>query len=147
MEWKVKNYNTNRDKIEDYDVLEYFENFLRELKKKKKTQEEFAEEIRGELKYRYWSKCEYELIIEIRDHGRIILLPWCGCRDAEAASIDVTCDESFDWKGFADKHIDKQIYKNKAKIDIWDQIEYRFDEFVLCCWNEIHKTQNKKHKL
>lgn len=142
MEWKVKNYNTNRDKIEDYDVLKYFENFLRELKKKKKTQEEFAEEIRGELKYRYWSKSEYELIVELRENDRIILLPWCGCRDTEAVAIDVTDDESFDWKGFSDKHIEKQIYKNKAKIDIWDQIEYRFDEFVLCCWNEIHKTRN-----
>ena len=84
MEWKVKNYNTNRDKIEDYDIFPYLEKLLMELKKKKILGEEFAKSIRSKLMYHFWSRTEYELIIEIRDNGRIMFLPWCGCRDAEA---------------------------------------------------------------
>ena len=38
-------------------------------------------------------------------------------------------------------HIKMQIYGNKAKIDIWNQIEYRFDEFIDYCWDEIHKRK------
>ena len=29
----------------------------------------------------------------------------------------------------------KQIYKNEAKIDIFDQLEYRWDEFIDLCWH------------
>lgn len=144
MEWLVKNYDCNRDKIEDYDVMTYLEKFLLELKKKKITGEEFAKSIRSQLMYHFWSRCEYELIIEIRDNDRIILLPWCGCRDVEAVAIDVTDDKSFDWKGFAEQHTKSQIYGNSAKIDIWDQINYRFDEFVAYCWEGIQTRKNKK---
>ena len=144
MKWTVKNYNCNKDKIEDYDLFPYFETFLRELKKKKKTKEEFAKEIRSELMYHFWSRAQYELIVEIRENDRIYLLPWCGCSDIEAAAIDVTDDKDFDWKGFAEKHTKSQVYGNSAKIDIWDQVEYRFEEFVSYCWDGIQTRKRKK---
>ena len=142
--WKVKNYLCSSDKIWDYDVLEYRENRIKKLKKKCATKEEFAKEMRSEMMYQYWSRCEYEVIIEIDDDNRIWLTPWVGCRDPENVKIDVTNDETFDWRGFAEKHIGKQIYKNKAKIDVWDQIEYRFDEFIDYIWNYHHKYQRTK---
>ena len=45
MKWTVKNYNCNKDKIEDYDLFPYFEKFLLEIKKKIETREEFAKAI------------------------------------------------------------------------------------------------------
>lgn len=138
MRWTVKYFDCNRQVITDYDLFPYFKTFLLTLKKKKKTKEEFAKAIRSELMYHYWSKCQYELIIRRNEDGRIQLLPWVGCKDNELAAVDVTEDTEFDWHGFADKHIANQIYGAKAKIDIWDQVEYRFDEFVSYCWEGIN---------
>lgn len=139
MKWTVKHYDYDIPAISDYDLFPYFEEFLLKLKKQKLTREEFAKEIKSELMYHYWSKCEYEIFIEKENDGRIYLLPHCGGREKDVAFLDVTDDTSFDWKGFAEMHIKMQIYGNKAKIDIWNQIEYRFDEFIEYCWDGIHK--------
>ena len=139
MKWTVKHYDYNIPAITDYDLFPYFEEFLLKLKKQKLTREEFAKEIKSELMYHYWSKCEYEIFIEKENDGRKYLLPHCGGREKDVAFLDVTDDTSFDWKGFAEMHIKMQIYGNKAKIDIWNQIEYRFDEFIEYCWDGIHK--------
>ena len=141
--WLVKYFDCNAQKITDYDVLRYREDDIKKLKKKCSTKEEFAEELRRELMWSYWSKCEWELIIELTENNHILLKPWVGCRDEEY-NIDVTDDTSFDWKGFAAEHIGKQIYKNKAKVDVWDQIFYRWDSFIDYCWNYHHKWQRKK---
>ena len=71
--WKVKNYCCNTDRIWDYDVLKYREDQIKKLKKKCATREEFAEAIRREMMWQYWSRCEYEVIIEIDDDNRINL--------------------------------------------------------------------------
>jgi hypothetical protein len=77
-----------------------------------------------------------------------------GCRNPDEVKIDVTDEKDFDWRGFANEHIGKQIYKNEAKIDIWDQIEYRFDKFIDYLWytrlkyerehEKFHKIEEKK---
>lgn len=134
LSWKVKNYLCNFNKIWDYDVLQYREDQIKKLKKRCATKEEFAEEMRREMMWQYWSRCEYEVIVEIDDDNRIRLKPWVGCIDPESVKIDVTDDENFDWRGFAEQHIGMQIYKNEAKIDIFNQLEYRWDEFIDYCW-------------
>lgn len=146
MKWTVKHYDYCIPAIADYDLFPYFEQFLFKLKKEKLTREEFAKEIRSELMYRYWSKCEHEIFIEKEKDGRIYLLPHCGGRQKDTPFLDVTDDTSFDWKGFAELHIKMQIYGNKAKIDIWNQIEYRFDEFISYCWEGIHKRKSPRKK-
>ena len=142
--WIVKNFDCNAQKIKDYDILKYQEDDIKKLKKKYTTKEEFAEALRRECMYRFWSKAEWELIIECTEDSRVILRPWCGCYNPDEVKIDVTDDTSFDWQGFAAKHIRKQIFKNKAKIDVWDQIEYRWDEFVEYVWEYHHKWQRTK---
>lgn len=132
----VKYYNCNADRIEDCDVLKYQKDFIKRLKKKCTNKEEFAQNLKSEFQYRFWAKCEWELIISKTEEGRIILSPWVGGRNSETSSLDVTDDESFDWVGFADKYIGKQIFLNKAKIDVYDQIMYgdRFSNLVDELW-------------
>lgn len=144
LSWKVKNFDCNRQLIEDYDVLQYREEYIKKLKKKCATKEEFAVALKREFMYHYWSRAEYELIIRLTDDGRIILRPWCGCKNDDEAEIDVTNREDFDWKGFAKYHIGKQIHKNEAKIDIYDQLQWRQCEFIDYCWNYHHKCQRSK---
>lgn len=132
----VKHYNCNGNKIEDYDVLKRRESEIKKLKKKSATKAEFAETLKREFMWRFWSKAEWELIVTKTADGRVILSPWCGCLDPDSVSIDVTDDSNFDWVGFANENIRKQIFKNEAKIDIYDQIMYgdRFSKLVDELW-------------
>lgn len=137
LSWMVKNYETNSNVIKDYDVLKYREEFIKKLKKKKPDKAEFAKEMRSEMMYHYWSRTEYELIMKVTENGRIILSPWIGQRNSDQAEIDVTDNNDFDWKGFAEKIYKRKVYNGEVKIDIWDQIEYRFDDFIDYCWEYI----------
>lgn len=132
LSWLVTYHDVNTDKIKYYDILKYRQDFIKKLKKKCATKEEFTEKMRREMMYYFWSKCEWEIIIELDENSRVWLSPWVGSRNNE--KVDVTDRTDFDWKGFATLHIGKQVYKNKAKIDVWDQLEARWDEFIDYCW-------------
>ena len=132
----VKYYNCNANKIEDYDVLKRREFEIKKFKKKCADKEDFANELRGEFMWRFWSKAEWELVVTKTTDGRVSLSPWCGCPDPDDCSIDVTDDKSFNWSDFSDEHIKRQSFKNQAKIDVYDQIMYgdRFDKIVDELW-------------
>lgn len=149
LKWEVVDFDSNIQKITRYNILRYREDDIKKLKKKCGTKEEFAEELRKQLMWRYWSKAEHELIISRTEDGRILLSPWCGCRDEEKAAIDVTNDESYDWKGFADQHIKEQIFGNRAKIDVYDQIMYadNFTKLVDYLWYTRLKYERDNPKF
>lgn len=149
LKWSVKNYDCSANIIEDYDILRYREEDIKKMKKKSSTIAEFANKLKTELMCRYWSRAEYELIIKKTEDGRIILSPWCGCRNPEEVAVDVTDDTTFDWKGFADEHISKQVFKNEAKIDIYDQLMYgdRFKKLVNSLWTTRFKYERDNPKF
>ena len=140
-EWMVLYHNFNADKIEQYNILKYREDDIKKIRKKCKTKEEFSEELRSEMMYYYWSKCEWELIISKTEDNHIILTPWYGRK--HETYLDVTDDNNFDWLGFANKHIKRQIYKNSAKIDVFDQLQYCWDDFLDYVWNYRFKYQRR----
>lgn len=149
LKWNVYRYNFNADKIEIYNVLSG-KFFLEEIKKimkkhRDKDRSEFSEALKREMMYHFWSRCEWELIIEITEDNHIFLIPWVGSREPDEVKIDVADDESFDWRGFAEKHIAQQRYKTKAKIDVFDQLDYRWEEFVDYVLNSgIYRPRKKK---
>ena len=147
--WKVKIFDCNKQKIVDYDALKYRENQIKKFKKQCATKEEFAEKLRREFQWMYWSRAEWELIVEITEDNRVLLKPWVGCRDDEKATIDVTDDVTFNWWNFAETHIKKQIYKNEAKIDVYDQLMYgdRFENLVTYLWTTRLKWERKNPKF
>ena len=141
--WLVTEFDCNRQEIRYYDILKYREDEIKKMKKKHKMKEEFEDALRREMMYRFWSKAEWELIIERTEDGNIWLIPWCGCRDEQKSKICVTDREDYDWKGFADKHIDTR-YGNEEKIDVYDQLQYVWNDFVDYVWNYHHKWQRRK---
>ena len=147
LSWKTKRFDCNMQVITDYDILKYREDFIKKLKKECATKEKFAEQLRREMMWLYWSKAEHELIIEVDDNNRIWLKPWVGCRNPENVCMDVTEDTSFDWKSFAETHINKQIFKNEAKIDIFNQLEWRWAEFIDYCWYTRLKYERDNPKF
>ena len=140
----VTEYDINSNVIKSYDVLRYREDTVKKMKKKCATKEEFSEALRSDIMYQYWSRAEYELIIRLTEDGRVILRPWCGCRNPDDVEIDVTDREDYDWKSFAEQHINKR-YSNDAKVDIYDQLRFVWDDFVDYVWNYHHKWQRRKN--
>lgn len=145
LEWNVFYYNINKNKITTYNIFRHgsFNDYIERAFKKCKTKEEFAQFLRRELMYYFWSKAEWELIIEITENNRIFLIPWCGCRNPEETKIDVTDNTSFDWRGFAEKYIPKKGYGNQAKIDVFDQVVYMWDDFLELVWNSKKRRKKK----
>lgn len=146
LEWNVYYHNINRDKITTYNIFKHgsFDKYLKKAFKKCKTKDEFAKTLRRELVYYFWSKAEWELIIEVTEDNHVFLIPWCGCRDPESIKVDVTDDKNFDWRSFAEKHTKKQIYGNKAKIDVYDQVMFNWEEFVEYVWNSKKRRKREQ---
>lgn len=93
MEWNVYYHDTNKGTIDVINVFEHLgvERFVRNLcKDKKLTREAFAEELRHELMYHFWSRCEYEVLIK----------EWCG-REAER-KVDIYEQLMLNWDRFID---------------------------------------------
>ena len=65
LEYNVYVENFNSRKIEVYNIFKYnnLENIFKEIKKETNSKEEFLEKVKRELQYRYWSKCEWEIIL------------------------------------------------------------------------------------
>lgn len=64
LEWNVYSYDFNHKKIVAVNIFDRLGS-VDDLKRilKQPTKEEFAEEVRSLLMYRFWSRCEYEVVI------------------------------------------------------------------------------------
>lgn len=138
--WKVLHHNINTDRIEEYDVLKYYEDFIKKLKKKHGINKAgFEEDLRRDMMYRYWSKSEHEVILE-KKNNTLYIKPWVGSRDVDAASIIAPEDSNFDWKAFSDWE-QLNWWGTESKIDIYDQLRFRWTEFLNYCWTFRHKYE------
>lgn len=65
LEWHVYKNEFNQKKIVKFNVFDHwrFEEDVKKALKKCKTKEEFAEDLKKNLTYYFWSKCEYEVIV------------------------------------------------------------------------------------
>ena len=75
MEWNVYIYNSNKRGIETYNIFNHgsFVQYVEKWLKKCKTREEFTDHLKSELMYYFWSKAEYELVIEIDEDKKIFI--------------------------------------------------------------------------
>ena len=139
--WIVMNYNCNANKIESYDVLKNSVDWMKKMKKTSKNKEEFSDRLDRKMMWQYWSRAEYELIIEKWNH-ELWLKPWCGCHNPEEVKIDVTNDTF--WQEFAKQY--NNWRGNEAKIDIYDQLKFKWSEFVDYCWNTRLPYERRKER-
>ena len=143
--WKVKYFNCNAQCIEDYDIFKgHYKDFVKKLKKKCATKEEFSLAMDREMMLMFWARAEWELLIELDKNNHIWLIPWVGCRAPGNVRIDVTND-AFDWQGFIDST--QCLHNNRAKIDIYDQLKYRWDDFISYLWATRQKYERWNEKF
>jgi hypothetical protein len=133
VEWNAYYHCFNSDEFKKINILQEHVDFVKYVKKHKKkckgNKEEFKENLRRELLFYFWAKCEWEVIVTKTDN-RIIMTPWVGRN--KNISLDVTDNEDFDWLSFYN-WIKEQKCANQnglIKIDIYDQVMFKFDEFT-----------------
>lgn len=138
MNWNVYYYNFNAERIETFNIFKHnaFVKYISEYCKDIKDKSEFANIVKRELQYFFWDKSEWELIIKLTDDNRVFLYPWCGSKNPENEKVEVTYKTNFDWLIFAEHRIGKQIYQKEAKIDVYDQVMFVWDNFVDYIWNQ-----------
>ena len=93
LEWNVFCYNFNEKKIEKFNVFNHasFERDVRRLLVKTESKEEFSDELAVSVKYYYWAKSEWEVVIT----------PWVGSKSA-ILKVDVVEQLKMNWDCFVD---------------------------------------------
>ena len=141
MEWNVYYYDINRKQITTFNIFRHggFREDVQEYLRTYNDKTEFAEAVKRELFYYFGNKAEWELIIRLTNDNRVFLLPWVGSKDPEKEKIEICPNVNFKWRDFAEQMVNKQIYKNDAKIDVYNQVMYAYTDFINYCWD--YKTQ------
>lgn len=102
--WNVYTGGFNSKEIVVRNVFDhhgFWEDLVKAKRKFGNDRDAFAEEVRRSLMYYYWSKCEWEVII---DH-------WPHYEDFHEAKIDVYDQVRMNWDIFID-----YVWNNKSKI-------------------------------
>ena len=104
LEWNVYYGNFNSREIETYNVFHHYgfvEKCRQELKNYKDDREGFLKEVRSWLMYFFWSKCEWEVIIQ----------HWPNSEGFHDKKIDVYDQVTMNWNKFAD-----YLWENRKEL-------------------------------
>ena len=139
MEWNVYYFDCNKQEIMKYNVFKhsYVTKEIKEHIKTCTTKYDLIDRVTSILRYYFWSKAEWELILSKTEDNKLLLTPWCGCCNPEKVTIDVTNDNLLDWNEFLKVQTNNYKYHNEAKIDVFDQVTFRFNEFINYIWNNF----------
>ena len=110
--FNVINFDFNNKTFESYNIIPYLLSCYNEEKNKPKTFDEFKNFIKNKSMYRWWSRCEYE----------IILSPW---------PYTSSPSERYDKKGENDVEAWKEHWKKHLneceKVDVHYQVMMNLD--------------------
>ena len=139
--WMVLLFDVNSSRLVEYDVLKHRENLVKDLKKSCTDKAEFIDKLFRDFMWQYWSRCEYEMLL-YTENGRVFVQPLDYCRNSEELRVDITDRPGFDWAKFAEQSLREEGY-SPVKVDVYDQLRFRFDDLADFCWEYRHKYQKK----
>ena len=130
--WNVLKINCSTQELRIFNVFEHdsFYCNIRKLLKMNMAKEDFAEQLKREAQYYYWSKTEWECIITSQPHidrkelQRIISECYLQRQNA-----DSPCRRA---------HIN---LSRSDKIDVYDQLCLNWNEFVDYVWSHTKNAQ------
>ena len=94
MEWNVYYYNINKNKIETYNIFNHYnfnKDVIRDLNQFR-NRNAFANALKSNLRYYFWSKCEWEVLV----------YPWPVGHNDKPIKIDVYDQVMLNWESFVD---------------------------------------------
>lgn len=93
LEWNVIYFDINKKAFTVYNVLS--DRIIKEIvdrTKKITNRDLFAEEVRHIIMYYFWSKCEWEIVLQ----------EWTGASKKEEIKVDVYDQLTLNWNRFID---------------------------------------------
>lgn len=102
--WKVYYEDFNGKRISTFNIFDnsrLIEDCIKNFKKNAEDKEAFAKQLRQDLMYYYWSKCEWE----------ILLTSWLGRKNFHDEKIDVFDQIYLNWDRFVD-----YVWENKKEF-------------------------------
>lgn len=111
-QFNVINFDFNSKRFEPYNIIPYLVRCYNKEKNKPKTFDEFKEFIRNESMYKWWARCEYEMVLS----------PW-PYTPSPSESYDKEGEDDVEvWKEHWEKHLNEC-----QKIDIFHQVRMNID--------------------
>ena len=101
--WNVFYHNVNGDRIDTFNIFEHgaFREYVKKAARKVQSKEDFAKQLRREVMYYFWAKCEWEVLIK----------PWVGGKGVEDKKVDVCWQIMNNWDAFVD-----YVWNNRKKL-------------------------------
>lgn len=127
MIWNVFIQRVNTRKIEPYNIFEHisFKKDVEVALATAKDKAEFAEKLKRELRYYFWSKCEWEVIItDWPTHVSV----------EEVARLDKEILDYVDKWGKKPYSLSVNL-PVASKVDVYDQVMLNWEVFVDYVWN------------
>lgn len=122
LEWNVYDYNYCNRELRIFNVFHHgsFTPAVKKLLKMDICKEEFAELLRRQVQYYYWSKTEWECVITDTQ-------PHIGRRELDRILDDCYRKRTKDEPPCRFSHV---YLSDAEKIDVYDQLRLNWDEFV-----------------
>lgn len=150
--WNVYVSDFNSGEIVTYNVFNhwaFYESCVKAKKKFKDDREAFAKEVRSNLMYYFWSKCEWEIILnhwpdgekyemrkdmtvgQLRDAMRGVGVDYPDSHISEDCEVSVRV------------YLKHNRFKSE-KIDVYDQVMANWDIFIDYLWNNRAQLKVRK---
>lgn len=124
--WNVYKYDMNNNTIKTFNIFNHrsFHESVTKLLKDCITKEEFAEELKKELMYYFWSKCEYETVIT----------PWPPhINKKELDRLNAESESGKEKYGRYPNRLGVNVTEGE-KIDVYDQVMLNYNILVDYLW-------------
>ena len=139
----------NKPSFEGYDVMYYLINCYKDIKRKKRcpqTYDEFKKWVDNKLRYMYWARCQYEIIlidsskvqeqIELNNKYEDLI----NAQQYLIKNNPKWADEEATYQLIEKtRKVIRQYYNNQQKIDIYYQVKQNFDVLMLVFLYNIGK--------
>jgi hypothetical protein len=147
--FKVINGNFNTSQFEGYDVMYYLINCYKDIRRKKrcpKTYDEFKKWVDANLRYMYWARSQYEIIlidsnkrqehIELNKKYEELI----NAQQYLVQNNPEWADEEATYQLIEKtQKVIRQYYNNQQKIDVYYQVKQNFDVLMLVFLYNIGK--------
>lgn len=137
LKWNVFRYNVNKNKIVTFNIFDHwkFNEDVQKSLKKIKDKDEFAEHLRRDLMYYFWSKCEHEVIITS-------FPTYITTNELHRLNRERALHKEKYGRDFVRLNVDLDT---EAKIDIYTQVMNNFEIFCDYVWNSKNRKNNKEN--
>lgn len=153
--WNVYVGDFNSGEIKLFNVFNhygFYQDCLKAKKKYKDDKDGFAEEVRHSLMYCFWSKCEWEIILQHWPSGEYYSMrreALAGKLCEAMASIGNSYDESDLWAVKPDSMVTIHVFPKRnryhdKKIDVYEQVMNNWDIFIDYLWNNRNELKARK---